>query len=71
MGLIRRSKPALEFYIDEAAILSAKAAAVPVVLTSLYLITLVSLIGVYFFELPARAQPKVFTHRTLQASALF
>jgi hypothetical protein len=45
MGLIRRSQPALEFYMDEAAVLSAKAAAVPLVLTSLYLITLVSLIG--------------------------
>ena len=46
MGLIRRSGPALQFYLEEAAILTAKAAAVPIMLASTYLITLVSLIGV-------------------------
>lgn len=46
MGLIRRSVPAKEFYMDEAAIITAKAAAVPVVIASEYLITFVTLLGV-------------------------
>lgn len=46
MGLVRRSAPAETFYMDEAVLITAKAAAVPVVLASTYLITLVTLIGV-------------------------
>ena len=46
MGLVRRSVPAETFYMDEAVVITAKAAAVPVVLASTYLITLVTLIGV-------------------------
>jgi len=46
MGLVRRSVPAETFYMDEAVVITAKAAAVPVILTSTYLITLVALIGV-------------------------